>query len=88
MRSIQTVLVVVVLVLSSTVPVGAAAAATQEGEAYAGTHVEFETASNSIVDYSVNGETVLESVKVQSKSNAESQGDVSAGVGLSAVTEL
>lgn len=88
MRLIRTVLAVVLLVTSSTVPVGAVAAATQEGEAYAGTHVEFETASNAIVDYSVNGETVFKSVKLQSQSNAESQGDVRAGASLSAVTEL
>jgi PGF-CTERM protein len=88
MKSIETALVVALLIASSTLPAGAAAAATQEGEAYAGAHVEFETASNAIVDYSVNDETLFESVKVQSQSNAESQGDVRAGVELTAVTEL
>ncbi|SEP15806.1 hypothetical protein SAMN04487948_11761 [Halogranum amylolyticum] len=87
MNTTRVVLLIVCLVVSSTVPVGATAA-TQQGEAYAGTHIEFETASSAIVDYSVNGETILQSVKVQSQSNAQSQGDVRAGVGLSALTEL
>ena len=87
MKSIHTMFVVVLLVASSAIPVGTAAA-TQQSEAYAGTHVEFETTSNAIVDYSVNDTTVFESVKVQSQSSAESQGDVQAGVGLSAVTGI
>ncbi|QIO24174.1 PGF-CTERM sorting domain-containing protein [Haloarcula sp. JP-L23] len=81
-------LMALLLIVSSTVPIGAAAATTQQGEAYVGTHVEFETASDAIVDYTVNGETMLQSVQVQSQSTAESRGDVRAGVGLSAVTEL
>ena len=73
MRPARTVLVVALLVVSSVAPVGAvAAAATQEAETYAGTHVEFETAGDAVVDYSVDGETVLESVTVQSQSAAES----------------
>jgi PGF-CTERM protein len=79
--------VVVLLVASSAIPVGTAAA-TQQSEAYAGTHVEFETTSDAVVDYSVNNTTVFESVKVQSQSSAESQGNVQAGVGLSAVTGI
>ncbi|WP_251341648.1 PGF-CTERM sorting domain-containing protein [Haloplanus halophilus] len=86
MFDVRTVFVAVLLVASVVVPVGGAAA--QQGDAYAGTHVEFETTSDAIVDYSVNGDTVIESVKVQSESAAESQGTVGVDAGLSAVTEL
>jgi len=87
MRVVATALMVLFLVGSAVIPVGAATAQ-QQTEAYAGTHVEFETTSNAIVDYSVNGQTVLQSVTVQSQSNAESQGNVRTGVGLSAVTKI
>ena len=82
------IFVALLLVASAAVPVGTVAATPQQSEGYAGTHVEFETTADALVDYSVDGETVLESVTVQSQSEAESQGDMSADVGLSAVTEL
>ena len=84
----RTVVVVLLLVASSALPIGTATAATQQGEAYAGTHVEFEATNDAIVDYSVNGNTVFQSVQVQSQSTAENQGSVRAGVGLSAVTNI
>ena len=88
MTPARTALVVLLLVASSAFPIGTATAAAQQGDAYAGTHVEFETASDAIVDYSVNGNTVFQSMKVQSQSAAESQGSVRADVGLSAVTNI
>ena len=88
MTSTRTVVVVVLLVASSAFPIGTTTAAAQQGEAYAGTHVEFETTSDAIVDYSVNGNTVFQSVNVQSQSTAENQGSVRAGVELSAVTDI
>jgi PGF-CTERM protein len=88
MALIRTVLVVSLLVASGALPTGTAAATTQQSEAYAGTHIEFETTSEAIANYSVNGNTVFESMKVQSQSGAESRGDVQAGVGLSAVTSI
>lgn len=72
------------LVLASLAP-GAAVA---QSEAYAGTHVSFETSANAVTDYAVDGESMLSSVKVQSASSAESSGIVSAGTSLSAVTSL
>ena len=84
----RTVVVVLLLVASSALPIGTATTAAQQGDAYAGTHVEFETTNDAIVDYSVNGNTVFESVKVQSQSTAENQGSVRAGVELSAVTNI
>ena len=88
MALIRTVLVVSLLIASGALPTGTAAATTQQSEAYAGTHIEFETTSEAIANYSVNGNTVFESMKVQSQSGAESRGDVQAGVGLSAVTSI
>ena len=84
----RTVVIVLFLVASTALPIGTASAAAQQGEAYAGTHVEFETTNDAIVDYSVNENTVFQSVKVQSQSTAENQGSVRAGVGLSAVTDI
>lgn len=77
----------VVLVVAST---GGATAtpATQDSSAYAGTHVSFDTATDAVVDYQVGGETVLESVAVQSQSEADSSSDVSVGTDLSAMTDL
>ena len=88
MAPTRTVLVVLLLIVSSAVPIGTAAAAAQQGEAYAGSYVEFETTNDAIVNYSVNGNTVFQSVKVQSQSTAENQGSVQAGAGLSAVTDI
>lgn len=88
MQRLSTALTVLLLVGASVAPVGTAATSTQQGEAYAGTHVEFETTGDAVVDYTVDGDTVLQSVEVQSKSEAESRGDVSAGVDLGAVTEI
>ena len=87
MRTVATVLVVL-LVGASGLPAGAVTAADQQAEGYAGTHVSFETSNSAIVDYTVDGETMLQSMAVQSQSSAESQGEVSAGLSLSAVTEL
>ncbi|PSQ38911.1 hypothetical protein BRD10_03545, partial [Halobacteriales archaeon SW_12_71_31] len=88
MQQLSAALTVLLLVGASVAPVGTAATSTQQGEAYAGTHIEFETTGDAVVDYTVDGDTVLRSVEVQSKSEAESRGDVQAGVGLSAVTSI
>ncbi|MFC7157931.1 hypothetical protein ACFQPA_21160 [Halomarina halobia] len=88
MNVLTSTLLALLLIVSGTVPAGAATASTGQGEVYAGTHVEFETSGDAIVDYTVNGETVLQSITVQSRSTAERRGDVRAGIGLSAVTQL
>lgn len=75
------------LVASAVGPATAAATGvTQEGEAYTGTHVAFETNADAIADYSVNGRTVVDSVAVQSKSNAKSSAGLGANVDLKSVT--
>lgn len=79
------VLVATALLLTAAVaPV--AAQGQSSASAYAGTHVTFDTDSKAVVDYTVNGETVADDVKVQSQSAAESGGSVSATTDLDAVT--
>lgn len=81
----------VLVAMAVFVPVGAATSSSgvssQSAEAYSGTHVTFDTASDAIVDYRVNGETVMESVKVQSKSQAQS-GGIGVDTSLKAVTNF
>ncbi|WP_276299884.1 PGF-CTERM sorting domain-containing protein [Halorussus lipolyticus] len=58
------------------------------GEAYAGTHVSFDAESKAVTDYAVHGETMLDSVRVQSASEVEDGGLADIGASLSAVTEI
>jgi PGF-CTERM protein len=58
------------------------------GQAYAGTHVSFDTDERAVTDYAVRGETMLDSVAVQSESEVENGGLVDAGASLSAVTQI
>lgn len=64
----------------------AASMARQEG--YSGAHVAFGTQSDAVVDYTVDGQPMAESIRVQSKSAAESSGGIDVSAGLSAVTNL
>ncbi|QCC54723.1 hypothetical protein DV706_09720 [Natronorubrum bangense] len=59
-----------------------------QADGYAGTHVEFDTSSNAVVDYRVGGQPVFENVTVESQSAHHSQTGIGADVGLSAVTNL
>jgi hypothetical protein len=77
------------LVVSAVGPTAAAAAGvTQEGSAYTGTHVTFKTKADAVADYSVNGNTVVDSVAVQSQSTAKSSGGLGVDVSLKAVTNF
>jgi PGF-CTERM protein len=82
----KALVVAVTLVVSTAGAPVAAAATTQQGqaEAHSGTHVSFETTSNAIVDYQVNGDQVVERMRVQSTSQAEASG----GVGLTGDAEF
>lgn len=64
------------------------ASQSQQAEAYTGAHISFDTGNRSVVDYTVNGKTLIDSVAVQSKSKARRQGGLGSGVSLSAVTDL
>lgn len=50
--------------------------------------MRLDTTSNAIVDYTVNGETLLQRVSVQSRSAARSQGGISVDADLKSVTDL
>lgn len=86
--SVLSVLLVASVLGPAATVASAGTATSSQQQAYAGTHVSFDTTSNAVVDYAVDGETVMESMKVQSKSEAQSRGDVSVGVGLNAVTDI
>lgn len=96
MKRTATAVLLAVLVAASAVSTAAAAAATstqpnataatQDGSAYAGTHVQFDVRENAVANYTVGGDTALDSVKVQSES--DSGGVVSGSVDLSTVTSI
>jgi len=83
MKRAATVLTVL-LVLVSLVPAASAAS----GQAYAGSHVSFDTTAHAVTNYAVNGDTMLSTVKVQSASDAGGSGVVGVGTSLSAVTSI
>jgi hypothetical protein len=58
------------------------------GQAYAGTHVAFDASQSAVTDYAVHGETMLDSVKVESQSSAEDSALVDVGASASAVTQI
>ncbi|PSQ42057.1 PGF-CTERM sorting domain-containing protein [Halobacteriales archaeon QS_9_68_42] len=84
MRIRSAVLAAVLVV--SLVGAAAAPAATQqaEGEAYSGTFVQFQTNTNAVADYAVDGSVVVESVTAQSAS--ETDGGI--GIGASSSTAI
>ncbi|SFR99536.1 hypothetical protein SAMN05216559_2224 [Halomicrobium zhouii] len=81
-------LVLTIVVLLAAVAPATVAADAQDGSAYAGSHVTFDATGDALVDYSVDGQTVMESVRVQSQSDAESSLGVGASVSASAVTDI
>ncbi|MFW5964035.1 MAG: hypothetical protein ACOCQM_04155 [Natronomonas sp.] len=76
------------LVVSLVGAAAAPAAATQEGEAYSGSHVEFQTQNSAVTGYAVNDAVVVENVSVQSSDEARSQAGLGADAGLSTATEF
>jgi PGF-CTERM protein len=82
--------VAALLLVAGAVPVAASGAGsgTQGSSAYAGAHVSFETSSDAVVDYRVNGDTVMESVQVQARETGGTGGAIGADVGLRAVTSV
>lgn len=79
----------VLVVTASVAPVAMGQSSGQaSGEAYAGTHVSFDTSERAVTDYAVHEETMLDSVKVESRSSVEDGGLVDLGGSLSAVTRI
>lgn len=77
-------LLVVASAMAAAVPV---TASPQQAEGYSGTHVSFDTGSNAVLGYTVNGKTLVENLTVQSKSKARS-GGIGVGADLSSVTRF
>jgi surface glycoprotein (TIGR04207 family) len=75
-------LLVVSLVGTAAAP---AAAQSAEGEAYAGTHVEFDQQSNAVADYAVDGNVIVENVTMQSAGEVRSQTGIGVETGIGAV---
>lgn len=89
MKRIAAAVVAALLVTSLFAPAVATATATsQDGEAYAGTHVSFEADGNGVSDYRVDGDLFAENVAVESQNSYESHADVGAAIELSAVTNI
>jgi PGF-CTERM protein len=92
MRRLTTALIVLVLTASVVPPaMGQDATLAREqasGEAYAGTHVAFDASQSAVTDYAVHGETMLDSVKVESQSSVEDSALVDVGASASAVTQI
>lgn len=76
------------MVLVVTASVAPTAMGQASGPAYAGTHVSFDTSERAVTDYAVHGETMLDSVKVESQSSVENNAVVDVGASLSAVTRV
>jgi hypothetical protein len=85
-----TVVVLTAVLLTATVApgiVGATHARAQTTDArappgYAGSHVSFETTSNAVTNYSVDGEQMFASMKTESRSSYESRTSVAVGADL------
>ena len=83
--NLKPLVVALLIVVAGVGPAAAATAtteSTQSGDAYAGTHVEFEAEGSAVSDYAVNDDVVLEEIVVQSASEVESDGELGAGAGL------
>jgi len=79
---IRSAILTAVLVVSL-IGAAAAPAATQgaEAEGYSGAFIEFETADAAVNDYTVSGQVVVDSLRVQSAGEAGGEGGVGVGVG-------
>lgn len=77
---------IAIVLVSSLAP--AALAAEGDASAAADSSVSFETDGTAIVDYAVSGDTVAESIRVQSQQEAEAALSLSVGADLSAVSGL
>jgi len=67
---------VALLVLVSTIGAAAAPVAAQdaEGEAYNGAHVQFDAGNNSVADYAVNGDVLVENVDIDIRADGTTTG--------------
>lgn len=83
----RTVAILAMLLVSAIAPV-TALAGTADQQAYAGSHVEFDTKSNAVVDYTVDGKQTVESMRVQSQSDAGSSVGLDGSADLDAAADI
>ncbi|MFC6826596.1 PGF-CTERM sorting domain-containing protein [Halopelagius fulvigenes] len=88
------VVLAAMLVAAAVAPAAGAATATEAREslasAYAGTHVAFDTESNAVTNYTVNGAVMMDSLRVEAASGSESSGSagLDADVSLSSAANI
>lgn len=91
MNSKAPLLAALVLVTAVVTPVAATATVDRTGtqsRAYVGTHVSYDVHDDAVVDYAVDNETVMQSMRVESRSDYRSRTDASAGLDLETVVGL
>lgn len=90
MNRMAPLLAALLVVASVATPAAAAVTAdrTETQDAYAGAHVSYDVQGDAVVDYTVDNETMVESMRVESQSNYESRAGVSGEVDLDSVVEL
>ncbi|WP_115863414.1 hypothetical protein [Halorussus litoreus] len=79
---------IAVLVTASLAPAAAGDPLQSSDDSYAGTHVSFGVDDRALTDYAVGGETVLDSLAVESERSVAADGLVDANASLSTVTDL
>ncbi|WP_134668861.1 PGF-CTERM sorting domain-containing protein [Halorussus marinus] len=84
----MTRLAIALLVLVAAATAAPIAAGQSSTRTYAGTHVSFDTADGAVIDYAVDGEPMLDAVRVESRRDVEDGALVDAGASLSAVTRI
>ncbi|WP_135829735.1 hypothetical protein [Halorussus halobius] len=89
MQRLATDLLVLLLVASVAPAASAAGAPDRTGvHSYAGTHVSFDVDDRAVTDYAVDGETILDSLRVASRERVEESDPVDANASLSAATHV
>ncbi|QCJ47323.1 hypothetical protein [Haloprofundus sp. MHR1] len=88
MKRVAAVMAVLVVLAGAAPAVSGQSGGAAESEAYSGTNVSFETGESAVVDYAVGGDTVFESVAVQSREEAQSGAGVGADVSMSVLTSF
>lgn len=90
MNRMAPLLAALLVVASVATPAAAAVTAerTESQEAYAGAHVSYDVQGDAVVDYTVDNETMMESMRVESQSDYDGQADAGGDVALETVVEL
>lgn len=82
----RTVGLIAIVLVASTAPASLAQGADASG--YAGSSLSFEAGENGLLDYAVGGETVAESIRVQSQAEADAALSLGVGADLGSVVDV